>query len=93
MCGIAGILPFDGLFDKKKLNEMVSSIAHRGPDQKNNRLSDRDYVPCRYHHQKYYVWLPSYRVVGIKKNGWARHDMRLSPSMLSGYYDWDQKEY
>ena len=35
MCGIAGILPFDGFFDKKKLHEMVSSIAHRGPDQKN----------------------------------------------------------
>ena len=35
MCGIAGILPFDGPFDKKKLHEMVGSIAHRGPDQKN----------------------------------------------------------
>ena len=35
MCGIAGILPFDGPSDKKKLHVMVSSIAHRGPDQKN----------------------------------------------------------
>ena len=35
MCGIAGILPFDGPSDTEKLHAMVSSIEHRGPDQKN----------------------------------------------------------
>ena len=34
MCGISGILPFEGPKDSIKIEEMVQSISHRGPDQK-----------------------------------------------------------
>ena len=34
MCGISGILPFEGPKDTIKIEEMVQSISHRGPDQK-----------------------------------------------------------
>ena len=34
MCGISGILPFEGSKESKKIEEMVGSISHRGPDQK-----------------------------------------------------------
>ena len=34
MCGISGIMPFEGPKDTIKMEEMVQSISHRGPDQK-----------------------------------------------------------
>lgn len=34
MCGISGILPFEGPKDSIKIEEMVESISYRGPDQK-----------------------------------------------------------
>ena len=34
MCGISGIMPFEGPKDSIKMEEMLQSISHRGPDQK-----------------------------------------------------------
>ena len=34
MCGISGIMPFEGPKDSIKIEEMLQSISHRGPDQK-----------------------------------------------------------
>ena len=35
MCGIAGIIPFQDKFDRSRINTIIDSISHRGPDQKN----------------------------------------------------------
>lgn len=34
MCGISGIMPFEGPKDSIKMEEILQSISHRGPDQK-----------------------------------------------------------
>ena len=34
MCGIAGIIPFQGTINQSIMNRMIDSISHRGPDQK-----------------------------------------------------------
>lgn len=35
MCGIAGIIPFGGDVNLSRIDGMIESILHRGPDQKN----------------------------------------------------------
>ena len=34
MCGIAGIIPFEGTINDSLIEEMINEISHRGPDQK-----------------------------------------------------------
>ena len=41
MCGIAGIIPFGGDVNLSRIDGMIESILHRGPDQKNILLPVR----------------------------------------------------